>query len=494
MMSKSDALFPTFIVPLFLLVFLRFILPIPFNFAAHTPKPHQKISIRYDYAAIDSGGKILDHSSMMSGSGGILRGDRDRYMVVPCHLGEKWIDISLSEDISIDEFMIIQGEIYSSPFKEIELFGSTEYPPQKWIPIGNFTLEGSQSLQKFKTSPIWVRFLKLVLKTHYGNEYYCSLTQFSVFGSNVLKTINDDFKAKKEALEEKRNQKQNLLQEVHNESNINSPLEKLRKYRRVSLDLPKNPIKFVIKDEYTLYKTLEFEDICYHDFIWFLNNATYEEKPNNSNTPAPIETKIAPYESTFDPFRAMIDSIAVTEKKLDELEAFTDLFVELAEHNQAIVDKLNQDLETANENNKVLENDFISDALKKSQSLEILQSEIDNLRNSLKDMQSKQNEKDEIIESLNNLMFLVVILYIVTIGVFTCWFVYSLPNSIKSKESTKMTPHHQKTNSTLHIKNNELPKVKCFTPKSSVSDLDFEMKFVKNTSKGHNTQVPKRKR
>lgn len=89
MMSYSDAFLPTIIVPLFLLFFLRFIVPIPFTLISTSAAPHLKIPFRYDYAAYDSGGKVLDHSSMMTGSSGILRADRDRYMVVPCHLTEK---------------------------------------------------------------------------------------------------------------------------------------------------------------------------------------------------------------------------------------------------------------------------------------------------------------------------------------------------------------------------------------------------------------------
>lgn len=153
---------------------------------------------RYDYAASDPGGKILGHSRDLFGARGILKPDKDKYLLVPCSQSEKWVEISLLEDILIDEVQFIQGEIYSSDFRSIEILYAIDYPTESWQHLANVVLEPGPYPQRFKVESVWVRFLKVVFLSHYGNEYYCTLTQFSVYGSTILQNLSEDYLKQRE--------------------------------------------------------------------------------------------------------------------------------------------------------------------------------------------------------------------------------------------------------------------------------------------------------
>lgn len=131
---------------------LRFILSIQIGFSTLTSMPITKDKFRYYYAALYSGAKIIETSKLIRGPNGILQNDEDKYLMVPCSLQDIWVEISLSEDISIDEFQVKQGEIYSSRFKEIHFFKSLDYHSNDWDLVGKFILDEYETTQKFKVS------------------------------------------------------------------------------------------------------------------------------------------------------------------------------------------------------------------------------------------------------------------------------------------------------------------------------------------------------
>lgn len=310
----------------------------------------------------------------------------------------------------------------------------------------------------------------------------------------MLKTFNDDYKAKKEALEENRVHKLSLFNERIFESNVRTPLEKIRKYKK--LDPHKNSLKFVMKNEFSVYKSIEYDNYCVHDFLWPYLNNTYEEF---SNSPATIENSLKSdnYQDTnIDVFRAMIDNMALTEKKLEELDTFSNLFIELAEHNQATISKINQDLEIVNTNQMMIEKDLIHDLHTKDQNLIDLQSELNNLRNALKEMEHKQNDKDIIIDNLNQMTFLVLVLYVTSVCVFIAWCIYRIPHVAVDINKEKGFDGNQRINDfSWHARNIENSKTNCNTPRTTYrDDFDLEMRFIKNTCKKHNTQIPRKRR
>lgn len=165
---------------------------------SHTAETTNKPRPRYDYAASDPGGKILGHSRELFGARSILKPDKDKYLLVPCLEPEKWVEISLLEDILIDEVQLTQGQIYSSVFHSVEIQYSIDYPTDSWHHLTTIELEPINTPQRFKVDSVWVRFLKLIFLSHYGNEYYCTLTQLSVYGSTILQNLSEDFLKQRE--------------------------------------------------------------------------------------------------------------------------------------------------------------------------------------------------------------------------------------------------------------------------------------------------------
>lgn len=55
---------------------------------------------RQNYASLDAGATILDSSSETKSPTNLLVPDKDRYMMVPCQKSQKWVVVSLSEDVS----------------------------------------------------------------------------------------------------------------------------------------------------------------------------------------------------------------------------------------------------------------------------------------------------------------------------------------------------------------------------------------------------------
>lgn len=190
-------------------LFIFFLSDIPH--LAHIAKPlyskktldAEKERSRFDYAASDPGGLIVGHSAGISGAKNILKRDKDKYMLVPCLANDKWVEISLLETILIDEVQFVQGEIYSSSFEFIEIEYSIDYPAESWTHLITLRLLDTSKSQKFKVNPTWVRFLRLVLVSHYRNEYYCTLTQFSAFGSTIFQSLNEDYMKEKEKMKNK---------------------------------------------------------------------------------------------------------------------------------------------------------------------------------------------------------------------------------------------------------------------------------------------------
>ncbi len=87
---------------------------------ANTP-----ITNSFNFASFDSGAIVLDKSDGIKSSKSILSNRKDKYMMMPCELNDKWFVIQLSEDIVIDRIEIINLEHYSSNIKNIRIYART---------------------------------------------------------------------------------------------------------------------------------------------------------------------------------------------------------------------------------------------------------------------------------------------------------------------------------------------------------------------------------
>ncbi|OIV92638.1 hypothetical protein TanjilG_17989 [Lupinus angustifolius] len=147
----------------------------------------------YNYASESKGAKVVAHNKEAKGAKNILGKDHDKYLRNPCSVGGKFVVIELAEETLVDSVKIANFEHYSSNFKEFELAGSLSYPTETWATLGNFIAANVKLAQIFKLSePKWVRYLKLSLLSHYGSEFYCTLSVVEVYGINAIERMLED--------------------------------------------------------------------------------------------------------------------------------------------------------------------------------------------------------------------------------------------------------------------------------------------------------------
>lgn len=133
---------------------------------------------RQNYASLDAGATILDVARDTKSATNLLVPDKDRYMLMPCQNPSKWVVVSLSEDVHADAIALANYEKFSSPVKGFLVLGSVTYPTDTWYVLGNFTAAHSNGEQLFPLdSQHHVRYVKLRFFSHYGDEYYCTLSQ-----------------------------------------------------------------------------------------------------------------------------------------------------------------------------------------------------------------------------------------------------------------------------------------------------------------------------
>ncbi|PNX95870.1 hypothetical protein L195_g019067 [Trifolium pratense] len=147
----------------------------------------------YNYASSSKGAKVLASNKEAKGASNILTRNKDKYLRNPCSSEEKFVVIELSEETLVDTIEIANFEHYSSNLKDFELHGSLVYPTDVWLFLGNFTASNVKQAQRFVLQePKWVRYLKLNLQSHYGSEFYCTLSIVEVFGVDAVEKMLED--------------------------------------------------------------------------------------------------------------------------------------------------------------------------------------------------------------------------------------------------------------------------------------------------------------
>ncbi|XP_061374145.1 SUN domain-containing protein 5 [Gastrolobium bilobum] len=147
----------------------------------------------YNYASESKGAKVVAHNKEAKGANNIIGKDHDKYLRNPCSVGGKFVVIELSEETLVDSVKIANFEHYSSNFKEFDLAGSLSYPTEEWSMLGNFSAANVKHAQIFKLpEPKWVRYLNLSLLSHYGSEFYCTLSVVEVYGINAIERMLKD--------------------------------------------------------------------------------------------------------------------------------------------------------------------------------------------------------------------------------------------------------------------------------------------------------------
>ncbi|KAJ4916440.1 Galactose-binding protein [Raphanus sativus] len=147
----------------------------------------------YNYASASKGAKVLSSNKEAKGATSILSRDSDKYLRNPCSAEGKYVVIELSEETLVNTIKIANFEHYSSNLKEFELQGTLVYPTDTWVHMGNFTAANVKQEQNFTlVEPKWVRYLKLKFLSHYGSEFYCTLSLVEVYGVDAVERMLED--------------------------------------------------------------------------------------------------------------------------------------------------------------------------------------------------------------------------------------------------------------------------------------------------------------
>ncbi|KAH7294164.1 hypothetical protein KP509_28G059100 [Ceratopteris richardii] len=150
--------------------------------------------VPYNYASQMKGAKILASNKEAKGASNILNSDKDKYLHTPCSAESKFIVLELSEETLVVTVAIANHEFYSSNLRLFELWGSLVYPPNVWTKLGTFEAENIRTLQTFKLDePQWVRYLKLVILSHYGSDFYCTISILEVYGVDAIERMLEDW-------------------------------------------------------------------------------------------------------------------------------------------------------------------------------------------------------------------------------------------------------------------------------------------------------------
>ncbi|KAL8153876.1 hypothetical protein V2J09_011636, partial [Rumex salicifolius] len=148
---------------------------------------------KYNYVSSGKGAKVLDFNKECKGASHILVKDKDKYLRNPCSAEEKFVVMELSEETLVSTVQIANFEHYSSNLKEFEILGSLVYPTDSWVKLGSFTAENVKHAQMFPLpEPKSVRYLKLDLLSHYGSEFYCTLSSIEVYGVDAVEWMLED--------------------------------------------------------------------------------------------------------------------------------------------------------------------------------------------------------------------------------------------------------------------------------------------------------------
>jgi len=157
--------------------------------------------VSVDYASKTAGALIIEKSSDFKGTSNLMIGDRDKYAIVPCSEERKYVVLSLSEDILVKVIKLANYERFSSTIKDFQVKGS--HTLGNWVDLGTYRAESGNGEQIFTLdNPTWARYLKFKFLTHHGAEYYCTLSQIQVHGSNMVQGFHEQWESIEENNEE----------------------------------------------------------------------------------------------------------------------------------------------------------------------------------------------------------------------------------------------------------------------------------------------------
>ncbi|KAL8292412.1 hypothetical protein RQP46_001024 [Phenoliferia psychrophenolica] len=144
---------------------------------------------RYNYALFGCAATVHRSSPQTKGATSILVEKKDQYMLTPCSVERKFVELELCDAVRIDTVVLANFEFFSSMFKKFRITASKNYPGRQdeWIDLGTFRARNIRGVQVFHpkatgASAGFFRYLRLDFLSHYGSEFYCPVSLLRVYG------------------------------------------------------------------------------------------------------------------------------------------------------------------------------------------------------------------------------------------------------------------------------------------------------------------------
>lgn len=152
------------------------------------PKQQHEKKFKVNYASKQCGATIEEKNPEAENVNHIITTNKDEYLNNPCAANKKWFVIKLCETIYVKQIETGSFEFYSSQPRDISVDVSDRYPAKEYHSLGVFQLTESRKLHRFeikKGDNYPVKYVRVEMLTYYGEEHFCPLTCFKVYGKPV---------------------------------------------------------------------------------------------------------------------------------------------------------------------------------------------------------------------------------------------------------------------------------------------------------------------
>lgn len=160
--------------------------PLPNIGTGHPTDPLLLLKDRYNYALFGCAAMVHRASRQTKGATSILVEKKDQYMLTPCAVEPKFVELELCDEIRIDTVVLANFEFFSSMFKKFSIKVSLNYPgrPDEWHDLGTFRARNVRGVQVFHPKAIngFYRYMRIDFISHYGSEFYCPVSLLRVYG------------------------------------------------------------------------------------------------------------------------------------------------------------------------------------------------------------------------------------------------------------------------------------------------------------------------
>ena len=106
-----------------------------------------------------------------------------------------WFVVELCESIKAFKIEIANFELYSSVPKDIRISMGNVHPARDkdWTLFGQFEAQDDRAVQIFLSSEgVFGKFVKVEIMSHYGNEHYCPISLFKIYGISEIELLGAD--------------------------------------------------------------------------------------------------------------------------------------------------------------------------------------------------------------------------------------------------------------------------------------------------------------